>query len=291
MKSPMKTDEELTSIAEELNARGELTIENFKRAAGGGQRDRLLAIRRRVLAAAAEQAAGDAGAAAAEAGLPASVRSSLARVATEVARELAALQTTEVERARAAESAAAARHEAAIRAAADHVTLLEQDLAAAAGEAEQLRSDLERVTADLAGANEAGAELRALLQAEADRHGEERLALMQTVSQARAEATRLHAELALQSVARGKAEADAAGAGATARAAVAELERARQELATLGAQRDALLRQLSTAEAERDRALQDLRDSRELTKAPVSPRMPEASSARKPPRRRKTVQT
>lgn len=50
-KVPHETDEEPTILAEELHARGELTINRQKAAAGGGQRERLMTASERVRAA------------------------------------------------------------------------------------------------------------------------------------------------------------------------------------------------------------------------------------------------
>lgn len=76
----------------------------------------------------------------------------------------------------------------------------------------------------------------------------------------------LRLELEKQADARRVSDAVAAAARATARAAGAELEWTRQDYADLRAQHDALLRQLSSTQAERDRPLADLRASVEGVK-------------------------
>ena len=55
MRTPIKSEEELLAAAEDLHARGELSVDRLKRVAGGGQRERLMAVVRRVREAAAER--------------------------------------------------------------------------------------------------------------------------------------------------------------------------------------------------------------------------------------------
>lgn len=284
----MKSDEELTILAEELNARGTLSVDRLTDAAGGGQRERLMAIVKQVRTAAAARPAPQAEAAvsAGQVELPAGIRDGLARVAADVVRELAAVRTSELNRARAAEAAAAARYDAAIRAAETQIMLVNEDLAACENEVQELRSDLERLTVELSRANGAIAEAGELRQADSERHSQERLALAQALSRAQEEAARFQAEAVLQADARSQAQADAAASSATASAAAAELDRVRQDNASLRAQCDALLRQLSSAETERDRALQDLQAAGKVTVPQGAAPVPEPPSARRRSRRK-----
>jgi chromosome segregation ATPase len=254
MRLPMKSEEELLSAAEVLHAGGELSVDRLKRVAGGGQRERLMAIVRRVREVAADRTRlpADAEAAAAEPELPGCLREGLARVAADIVRELVAVRATELDRARATEAAAAARHEAAIRAAETNLALLNEDLAACEAEVGDLRAELERLAAEADEAKKARTTAEYLRQSEIESHSRERLTLTDALSRAQEEVAR-------QGHGRSRAEAEAAAAGATARAAAAELERVRQEGTALRAQCESLLRQLGATEIERDRALQDLR--------------------------------
>jgi hypothetical protein len=256
----MKTDEELLAAAEDLQARGELSVDRLRRVAGGGQRERLMAIVRRVREAAGRAVDPTAAEAApGEPELPACLRDGLSRVAADMVRELVVVRTTELDRARAAEAAAAARHDAASRATETQIMLLNEDLVSCEAEVAELRSDVERLTGEVAQTNSASLATEELRRAEVARHSQERLALTQALSRVQDEAARLHEEAARQAGARSKAESDAAASSATASAAAVELERLRQDNAAVRAQYEALLRQLSSAETERDRALDDLR--------------------------------
>jgi len=279
----MKSEEELLAAAEELHTLGELSVTRLSRFVGGGQRERLAAIVRRVREAAADRAPLPAGAeaATAEPELPACLRDGLAKMAADILRELVAVRATELDRARAAEAAAAARHEAAIRSAETNLSLLGEDLAACEAEVDDLRGELERLTGeidDAAKARDAAEELR---RSEIESHSRERLALTDALSKAQEEVAR-------QGHGRSRAEAEAAAAGATARAAAAELERVRQEGTALRAHCESLLRQLGATEIERDRALQDLRA---ITADLSQPQAPDAAppSPRRGRRKRTTT--
>ena len=251
----MKSEEELLAAAEDLHARGELSVDRLKRVAGGGQRERLMAVVRRVREAAADRELPTCATetAAGEPELPASVRDGLARVTLNIIRELTAVRVAELDRARSAGAAAASRHESAMRTAETNLSLLNEDLAACEAEVQELRAEVERlVTAldELGAARDAAEELR---RSENASHSRERLALTGAL-------TRAQEEVARQGAGRSRAEAEAAAAGATARAAAAELERTRQESDAVRARCEELLRQLGAMEIERDRALQDLRN-------------------------------
>lgn len=263
----MKSEEELLAAAEDLHARGELSVDRLKRVAGGGQRERLMAVVRRVRKTAEDRVLLPAGsdAAAAEPELPASVRDGLARVTADIIRELTAVRISELDRARSAEAAAASRHKAAIRTAETNLSLLNEDLAACEAEVQELRAELERLVTSLGqvgAARDAAEELR---RSENESHSRERLALTDAL-------TRAQEEVARQGAGRSRAEAEAAAAGAMARAAAAELERTRQESDAVRARCEELLRRLGAAEIERDRALQDLRKgARPAASAEVTP--------------------
>jgi chromosome segregation ATPase len=273
----MKSEEELLAAAEDLHARGELSVDRLKRVAGGGQRERLMAVVRRVREAAADRSLLPAGpdAAAAEPELPASVREGLARVTADIIRELTAVRVAELDRARSAEAAAAALHEAAIRTAETNLSLWDEDLAACEAEVQELRVEVERLARALAEAGAARDGVEELRRSENESHSRERLALTDAL-------TRAQEEVARQGAGRSRAEAEAAAAGATARAAAAELERTRQESDAVRARCEELLRQLGAVEIERDRALQDLHN------CPPPSTAEQASSPAHPPRRRRS---
>jgi len=272
----MKTDEELLAAAEELHSRGELSVTRLSRFVGGGQRERLAAVVRRIRAAAASRPGEPVSEvpAGAEPELPACLRDGLARVAADVVRELAAVRATEFERARAAEAAASAQHDAAIRAAANDRALLDEDLLACEAEVEELRAEIERLTAELTQAGGARAAAEELRRSEHESHSRERLALTDALARAQEEVAR-------QGEGRARAEAEAAATGATARAAAAELERVRHESTALRGHCEALLRQLGATETERDRALHDLHALVADSSPPEVPGSPRAARRRR----------
>lgn len=251
----MKSDEELTRAAEELHARGELSVNRLQNHVGGGDRDRLAKIARRVREESASRSAGPVPASepSAENGLPETVRIGLNRLETAILSALDAVRNAEVERSRLAEAGAAARHQEELRAAERHAMLLSEDLDACEREIADLQEQNGRLTAALVNAENSLRSSDDLRHAESEAHSRERLALTEALSRAQDDA-------ATHAAARATAEAAAAGAVSAAAAATSELERVREECVGLRSRNDVLLRQLTTAEVERDRALADLRD-------------------------------
>jgi chromosome segregation ATPase len=251
MRQPTIPDEEILATAKRLHAEGRLTVRRLKETVGVAERGRLILACQEVRKSApsdppAPPVAPDKD----SQELSESLRTCFSRLEVAVLTELRGTRTAEMERARLAEAAHAARHEEQMSATEAHAAMLSDDLEEAEEEVGRLEAEILRLKAELQrqqtsaererSARDAAESAR---RAEAESHLNERTALNEALSAAVAQA-------AANADGRSRAEAAAAAAQATAVAAESELTRLRTERAELRTRNEELIKLLATAEAD-----------------------------------------
>jgi len=266
MRSPNVPFDEIVAVAERLHAEGRLSVRQLKEEVGGGERDRLVRAARQVREAAdgtAPSVAVEAQPEAAE--LPEAVRTCLGRLEVVVLNEVRSARTQEIERARLTEAAAATAHQEQIRVAETRIALLQEDIEEAETEVVRLREACAGLEADLVRERTAREDLECTRKREAEQKSLERLTLAEALSHAREDASANAASRASADAAAAAAQAAASSAQATAAAISAEIDRVRSECTQLRNRNEELVRLLSKAEVERNRALADLREAQGTT--------------------------
>ena len=253
MKAPRMSDKELSREAEALHRQGELSIRRLRARAGGGDTERLMRVVRAVREAETNSNAhacvtSPYGAHSEATLLPKALEDEFARLKAAVCSQIEAVRAREIERARAAEGAAAGRHEAEMAAAATELALLREDVADLEQSVTGHSVEIERLTAAWGVAEKALARTEEECRAAAQVHVRERLALTES-------AAALQTLVAQASEARDTAKAELRRAVADGTRLGSELDRERIASAELRARLEESERRRAAAEQARNDAV------------------------------------